>query len=228
VGFGEPNSFFVGINLKIGRLLYFYLKYFMGGFRVKLAVEFLLVLVAYAKSVECDTGYHLANSVFKVVCKSNHHGCEDFDRVNRSCNGCNVIYKRFHKGVLAREFYCAVKPEFFFPCLISAILLISYIMCCPCSICRFFSCSSKKMGKPVVGKTKIGEYAAPADQAEGMALPDAAETPKDVCFKDEFYQDTGQSQGQHANGVQYPQSEVSWDRLSREISESIKSGDSDE
>jgi hypothetical protein len=164
------------------------------------------------------------------VCKSNHHGCTDFDKVHKSCNECNMIYNRFHKAVKAREFYCAVKPEFFFPCLISAILLISYFMCCPCCICRCFNCSGKKIGKPVVGKIDIGEYAAPTDQAQGIALPDAAETPKDVCFKDEFYQDTGQiqDQGQLANGVKYPQSEVSWDRLSREISKSIKSGDSDE
>jgi hypothetical protein len=121
-----------------------------------------------------------------------------------------------------------VKPEFFFPCLISAIVLISYLMCCPCAICRCFKCTTSKIPKKVVGKLEIGAYAAPIDQAQGMDPTDAAEKPIDVCFKAEFYQNTGQSQSPLANGVKFPQSEVSWDRLSREISKSIKSGDSDE
>lgn len=84
------------------------------------------------------------------------------------------------------------------------------------------------MSKKVSGKLEIGAYVAPDDQAHDMDPTDAAEKPIDVCFKDEFYQDTGQSQGPLASGVKYPQSEVSWDKLSREISKSIKSGDSDE
>ena len=75
----------------------------------------------------------------KYYCKTNRHGCAEFNEITKSCDKCFTIFNRLKKN--HEEYFCEIKQAFTIPIAILAFVLFCNLLCISD---RIVTCIKKK------------------------------------------------------------------------------------